>query len=278
MRYTRAQKGKKKHRSEREKQLEVLRRKRAGEDTNLTSSSESEDEHGLDLQVLENFDDDESEPEEPAKKPKKSKAKAKNSTTDNIEDEDDFIVEDEEEEGFLGVPVQLPYEFSHSSHKRMKEHFKDAIEWMVHNKINPAFDRDMPVYTQAFNKLGDECDGLAKSKFASTQWTEDFTKALRARPIFKADYTFRGGEGHVAGNPDIPKCDACNHKNHTPKAMIYFGGCPYNKDTFEPIEHGSSSDSDDADSELDESDDSQSSVYTEGPTIPAEKRRWSAGP
>jgi hypothetical protein len=80
---------------------------------------------------------------------------------------------------------------------------------MVQNKINPGFSRNDPVYKQAFRKLNDEYQGLAKSKFSSTQWTHEFTKALNARPNFME----RGLEGEEGiGVDGRPKCDACNHR------------------------------------------------------------------
>ena len=47
----------------------------------------------------------------------------------------------------------------------MKEHFKDVVEWMVHNKVNPAFARNDPIYRQAFMKVDAEYKGYAQSKY-----------------------------------------------------------------------------------------------------------------
>lgn len=80
---------------------------------------------------------------------------------------------------------------------------------MVQNKINPGFSRRDPLYLQAFRKLNYEYEALAKSKFASTQWTHEFTKALNARPIY-LERPLREGEG--IGIDGRPKCDACNHR------------------------------------------------------------------
>jgi len=91
----------------------------------------------------------------------------------------------------------------------LKEHFKDAVEWMVHNKINPAFNRDDPLYVQAFKKLDTEYAGLAKSKFTSTQWTAEFTRAIEARPECLLRQV-TAGEGFDFDG--VPKCDACNHR------------------------------------------------------------------
>jgi hypothetical protein len=105
--------------------------------------------------------------------------------------------------------ADIPLQFTHAAHKPLKEHFKDAIEWMVHNKVNPGFRRDDPVYRQAFLKLNDEVAGLAKSKFTSTQWTQEFTRTIYARPNY-LERPLEEGEGFDWDG--VPKCDTCNHR------------------------------------------------------------------
>ncbi|MBN6743394.1 DUF4211 domain-containing protein, partial [Acidithiobacillus sp. MC6.1] len=85
----------------------------------------------------------------------------------------------------------------------------DAVEWMVHRKINPAFSRDDEIYLQAFTKLDDEYQGYAKSKFVSSQWTAEFTRAIYARPIL-VERPCAGHEGYTVDG--LPKCDVCNHR------------------------------------------------------------------
>jgi hypothetical protein len=80
---------------------------------------------------------------------------------------------------------------------------------MVHNKVNPGFDRNDPVYRQAFLKLKDEYETLAKSKFTSTQWTRDFTKAIHARPVMEVRDLDHEEKSRMEMDP---KCDACNHR------------------------------------------------------------------
>jgi hypothetical protein len=174
------------HRTEREKTMELLKRKRAGEDIEeLTETSESEEgDSEQEFQELSNFEDEsEEEAEEPVRKP----ARKKTGESGEDDSDSDFIVEDDE--GALGVPdpalLDIPLQFTHAAHKPMKEHFKDAVEWMVHKKVNPAFVRNDPLYIQAFKKLDDEYGGYAKSKFISSQWTNAFTKAITARPTME---------------------------------------------------------------------------------------------
>lgn len=196
----------------------------------------------------------------------------------------------------------IPLEFTHAAHKPLKEHFKDAVrtflascdftnnhmqvEWMVHNKVNPGFARYDDVYKQAFRKLNYEYETLAKSKFSSTQWTNDFTKALQARPVM-VERSLNEGEGF--GPDGIPKCDACNHRvsimksslfhkltspeKHIPLVAISFNGKAYVKETLEEIDN-----SDDEDEEEDDEDDSERvSVDEDGQEIPKESKEWFTG-
>jgi hypothetical protein len=166
------------HRTEKEKKLELLKRRRAGEnieELTETSESESDEEDQSDFEKLSEFDDEEDEEAPIVEKPRKmtSKKRSSDAEDDDHDSVEDFIADDDE----LGVPdpslLDIPLEFTHAAHKPLKEHFRDAIEWMVHNKINPAFARDDPVYRQAFMKLDNEYGGYAKSKFVSTQWTAE---------------------------------------------------------------------------------------------------------
>ena len=90
--------------------------------------------------------------------------------------ETDFIASDEED-GTIGVPpglTDIPFEFTRHAHKKQRDHFNDVVEWMVHNKLNPAFPRDDQRYQVAFRKLDDEIQGLAGSKFISAAWNAFF--------------------------------------------------------------------------------------------------------
>lgn len=211
-----------KHRTEKEKKLELLKRRRAGENIEALTESEesnSEDESGSDFQKLSEFEDEEEE--EVTEKPHKHVKKKRNTNVDgkDLDAYDSDFIEDDED-GNIGVPthslLDIPLEFTHAAHKPLKEHFKDAVEWMVHNKINPAFARNDPLYVQAFKKLDDEYGGYANSKFVSTQWTAEyvehsccgpcanlislrFTRAIYARPEFLVRGLAPGEEIEIAG-------------------------------------------------------------------------------
>ena len=186
----------------------------------------------------------------------------------HLSDDSDFVVEDDEDP--LGVPLGLldiPLKFRHAAHKPMKEHFKDAIEWMVHRKINPAFSRSDEMYLQAFSKLDDEYQGYAKSKFVSSQWTAEFTRAIYARPIL-IERPCGPGEGYTIDG--LPKCDVCNHRKHFPKFAIHFEGKAYHKSTLEEVER---QDEEDEDSDSDDT----LSVNSNGHSLPAEDKEWFSG-
>jgi hypothetical protein len=160
------------------------------------------------------------------------------------EDEDeDFIVEAGSEDE-IGAPehIEMPIEFSSLSRAKAKDLFKYVVEWMVQKKINPAFDIKDAVYRLAFQKLNDELQGLAGSKFTSSIWTKGFSTSLKARPgiaLMEIDA--------VLG------CEACNRQSHLAKWDIQFTGKPYHPDTLEDIDQNPDDDEDD-DSEEEELD------------------------
>ncbi|KAI0995839.1 hypothetical protein K3495_g12342 [Podosphaera aphanis] len=235
--YTRPRKGKK-HRTRREKALELMRRKRDGEKIEKLTSSESseEEESDHDLLVLSKFEDDDEGSNE------NSDCVEENREAENYVDGSDFIVKDDE--GPLGIPDYaslIPLQFSHTAHKPLKEHFRDAIEWLVKNEIFPEFPRDDEVYIQAFRKLNDNCEGLARSKFLSSHWTPEFTTAILTRPQLISG-PLCGDQGYETGEP---KCDACDHRNHIPNSSIQFMGKPYNKQSLVEIDQSSDSEHED---------------------------------
>lgn len=175
------------------------------------------------------------------------------------EDEQDFIEEGEEDDELLGIPEDMPIEFTHWQRKRPKELFKFAVEWMVQNKINPAFGRSDQIYRLTFGKLDDETQGLVGSKFVSSAWTADFANALKARPELAKDEFDR----NAAENFGRDKCDACNRTNHPPAYEVQFQGKPYLLSTLQDL----GSNDDDEDDNNDSDSDSQNS--TSQPTYDA---------
>ena len=228
----RASRTRRKPLTQKEKARELLRRKRAGEtivEEEEPSSSQDElparaiyDTDSDHLALVE-FEDEEEEgvpdsmrAKKKGKKPKKDKKKKKKAADDGDSDSsmDDFVVDDSDAP--LGAPDDIysgiPLQFTSHSHKPLKEHFRDAIEWLVQFKINPGFsEKEHPLYRMAWKKLDDEVRGLATSKFASAAWKKDFYMALRARPYLD------DGELPKGSMLDIENCGACGRSGHPAK-------------------------------------------------------------
>ncbi|KAK0722576.1 hypothetical protein B0T26DRAFT_226597 [Lasiosphaeria miniovina] len=295
-----------KPRTEKEKARERLRRRRAGEKIEELSSESSDPETkkpiydtDSDNPALTSFDDDDEgviqygkaeAAQDSSKKSKKKdkKGKAKLSLSNESDSAaasdgegsgsdksiENFVVEDDEAP--IGVPadllVNMPLQFTAHSHKPMKEHFRDAVEWLVLRKINPGFEKDHELYKIAWKKLDDEVRGLAQSKFASSAWKKDFLMALRARPEL-TNAELPGGDAH-----ELQNCGACGRSNHPAKWVLSFSGSPYYKETnkeyfLEDVDVDSSgSSSSHRDDEEEEED-----VDEDGNPIPKEAKRWFIG-
>ncbi|KAK4044649.1 hypothetical protein C8A01DRAFT_11978 [Parachaetomium inaequale] len=282
----RASRTRRKPLTQKEKARELLRRKRAGEVVNEEEDSlfsdDEEPEKAMydtdsDHLALNEFEDDEEgvfEPKVDAKKKKESKKKNKQKAVDDDDESesmDDFVVDDSDAP--LGVPEEvyqnMPLEFTAHSHKPLKEHFRDAIEWLVQFKINPGFaEKEHPLYRMAWKKLDDEVRGLATSKFASAAWKKDFYMALRARPYFT------NGELPKGDLLEAQSCGACGRSGHPARHMMTFNGTPYFKDTtkldrlLQPVEIDSDSDDSGSDSHDEDED---------GNPIPKETKEWLIG-
>ncbi|RKF71802.1 putative transcription factor iiic-like protein [Golovinomyces cichoracearum] len=236
--YTRQQRNRK-HRSIKEKAFELMKRKRAGENIDTLTGSESSGSENLDeFEILSTFDDDDDDDDDEIVN--QNKTQNQKDQEDRDDSELDFVVNDDESN--IGIPshmTSVPLEFTHAAHKPLKEHFRDTVEWMVKNKLHSAFARDDEIYLQAFKKLDDVCLGLAKSKFTSTQWTQDFTSAIWTLPHFTSGPLLKG-EGYNSST-GIPKCDACNHKKHIPTSFVQLHGQAYNRKTLVKIDNYSRS-------------------------------------
>jgi hypothetical protein len=192
------------------------------------------------------------------------------------EDEEDEAFIDNDADAIIGEPILNPDDFmpliiSRLSSSKPKELFKYAIEWMVMKKIHPGFDSKSQVYDITFRKLDDEVTGLANSKFSSSAWTPDFTRALRARPDLMIMELTRGRKEVMDAH-----CEACNRRNHPASDELMFTGKPYNKETLEPLDSNADCDSNkdsDSDSDSESSDDSELDLNGEKPTYDAQGSR-----
>ncbi|PQE16838.1 transcription factor iiic protein [Rutstroemia sp. NJR-2017a BBW] len=262
-----------KHRTAKQKQLEILKRKRAGESNPVLTESESDEEEVRGIydsgsDALSTFEDEEEEEEEQEVEETRKRRTPKKSTVENQDEYDsDFV--DDDDDGLIGVPdhAMIPLEFTAAAHKPLKEHFSEAVEWCVQTKINPGYNKALqPIYTRAWNKLNDAYSGLTHSKFVSPSWTREFTKALYARPQFSAR-RLEPGEGiDLLGEA---KCEACNRRKHVPTWGIQLMGSAYHKDSLAEVEK----DSEDSD---DDGNDGQSMNSRDEP-IPSQNKEFLVG-
>ncbi|RAK97125.1 uncharacterized protein BO80DRAFT_448646 [Aspergillus ibericus CBS 121593] len=257
-------------RAQRQQHLEALRRRRAGktgsdteqskDDSEAPGSSESESEDEGEAESEEGTPDPQPRLRERLEDSDVESAIASNDDLDRYED--DFVLEDDDDT--LGAPTGLediPIEFSRHAYKQLKDYFQDAVEWMVHNQLNPAFPRSDPVYEVAFNKLEDEVKGRTGSQLVSSVWNANFRRALLARPQIEIT-TFPTIEDHP--------CDACNRSKHPASFDIKLYGRAYSLETLEPFS------SDDSDEERDEDDDDQERDR-DGHILPDENTRFFLG-
>ncbi|KAL4947932.1 hypothetical protein BDW69DRAFT_104074 [Aspergillus filifer] len=271
-------------RAQRQRHLEALRRRRAGqksEDDEENALSPHPEAAGSDEDEDEDEDEGDEETEAPPRQPQfrnwanESSNSDVESTIGANEDldryEDDFVLEDEDDK--LGAPSGLddiPIEFSRHAYKQLKDYFADAVEWMVHNQLNPAFPRFDPVYRVAFDKLETEVRGRAGSQLVSSVWNTDFKRALLARPTIEVT-AYPTENNHP--------CDACNRTGHPASYDVKLSGKAYSLDTLEALSDADSDDDDDDDDEQSDSDEENDEQERDrdGYTLPAEYKHFYLG-
>jgi Domain of unknown function (DUF4211) len=203
--------------------LEVLRRRRAGEKVpRIVDSNDEEDEDGVDINFIglpTQISDEgsvhssintEPEPEEDV-------------------EEDDFIEDDTT--GRLGRPHRdIPLEFTHFASAKPRELFPHIVEWLVKNKLAPAFKRDDAVYKLAFDRVDAQVTVQAGSRLISAAWNATFKYTILARPQISI--------GALPGMDDdlIRTCDACNKTNRPARYDFVLSGDAYYKDSLEPVD------------------------------------------
>ncbi|KAG8530451.1 uncharacterized protein KY384_004953 [Bacidia gigantensis] len=161
--------------------------------------------------------------------------------------EADFI-QDEGEDETLGVNLAkggVPLHLTRFANLKPIEYFKYEVEWMIHNKLDPAFERHDEIYEMSHRKLDDEVKGHAGSTYKSAAWGQEFADALTSRP-----------EIFVVEIPAMLEhdCDACNRSGHPPKYQVTLRGHKYDKESLEKV---SNDDSEDETQERDGSDEDE---------------------
>ena len=251
--------------------LDLLKRRRAGEKMARVADSEedSEDEQeGADINFIgkpdETISDEGSLASETDSEPGVGNLEDKEVEDDFIEDE--FIENDTE--GRLGRPNRdIPLQFTNFASKKPKELFIHIIEWMVKNKIAPAFNRNDPVYNLALSRVDDQVKAQAGSRLISAAWGSEFKNAILARPNMSIQALPGEDDDHIR------TCDACNRSNNPARYEFVLSGEPYYSKTLEPVDNSD----EDEDEDEDETDDHSVTYDEAGHAIASSGTRFYLG-
>ncbi|KAJ5301458.1 hypothetical protein PENANT_c009G09930 [Penicillium antarcticum] len=257
-------------RDNRLKNLEILRRRRAGLKEE-ESEDESEEQSDSDIQEVDQNDNKISPSTRQLSRKNQPEVDSDvESTITANEDldryEDDFVLEDEQND--LGVPTEgIPLEFTRHAYKQPKDYFRDVVYWMVQNKLNPAFPRSDPMFRMAFAKLEDEVKGRSGSQLISSVWTPEFIYAIQARPSMEIT-AFPTEEDHP--------CDACRRSGHPASFDLKPYDKAYSLETLEPLNE-ETSDSDEQSKDDDNSEDDGKERDRDGHILPPEGTHFYLG-
>ena len=229
-------------RKPRQKQMEVLRRRRAGERIeNLTSSEES----GCDRKAL--YDTDSELPSLPSEAGASDDAPATSFYNRQAHGQPDhntgavdaemgrdgwsedsslagFVVADEDDHE--NVDEQIPIEFQITRLKN-QDLFRIVVERLVHKELGGNGDSEL--YQRAWRRLHDEMHTLANSKFLSSSWTPKFSRALKARPGIHSQPLPQGS------SVLFDACEACGRSKHPATWRISFVGRPLDENTLDAV-------------------------------------------
>lgn len=249
-----------KAREETRKHLEILRRRRAGEKVSHLSEMGDENAEAISFGGG-------------SRKARRYSTPSAQGSVDSSEDsdlppedvdvdEDDFVVDDSAEH--IGMPhPDIPLEFTSYASRKPRELFVHVIDWLVKNKISPAFDRHDPLWDLAFKKLDDEVKGQAGSRLISAAWNETFVRTLKARPQLRV-VRLPGDEEDY-----IRTCDACNRTNHPAQYDFHFSGKAYYHQTLEAV--------DNSDDENDDNDNDAASLDSKNRALPSAHQHFYLG-
>ncbi|KIX08613.1 uncharacterized protein Z518_03269 [Rhinocladiella mackenziei CBS 650.93] len=248
-------------RDEAREHFDLLKRRRAGEKIPRVEDSEEEEEisdAGADIDFIRYPRYDVSDP---------GSAHSSIDTDQEPEDEqvgddEDFVVEDST--GRLGRPhPDIPLQFTSFASAKPRELFPHIIEWLVKNKIAPAFSRNDELYNLAFDRVDDQVKAQAGSRLISAAWGTEFKRAILARPNMKVMALPGSAEDNIRD------CDACNRTNHPAQYEFVFSGQPYYKKTLEPVDNSDDDEGDGYDDDV--------SRDENGHALPSQDQRFYLG-
>ncbi|KZT09438.1 uncharacterized protein LAESUDRAFT_694923 [Laetiporus sulphureus 93-53] len=215
-------------RSEYQKSLEKLKRRKQGR-RQLSPSSEEEE---LEPDFM---------PFDHAKPDRSSNVSQSfdGETDDAEQDLDAFIVEDDD-----NVAPELPPEFSMNTYQDLNHHFKIICQLLVHLAVQEASNR-RPAMEQLLRNTyfsvplqitRRKIMGMRDSLVTSSVWRPELKNSLETYPILET----------VRMEFAVPMCDACHLGGRMSTILGRLSGKPYDKVSFEPLsEHDDSDSSDD---------------------------------
>lgn len=184
---------------------------------------------------------------------------------DFVEDEEDFVVDDETTGGLNRPNADIPLEFTSFASAKPRELFPHIIEWLVKNKLAPAFSRNDELFNLAFARIDDQVKAQAGSRLISSAWGTTFKRAILARPNMSVVALPGDDEDHVR------TCDACSRVNNPARYEFVFSGNAYSKRTLEPIDNS------DNEGEDDDHEDDNASLDEHGHALPSTSLRFYLG-
>lgn len=220
--------------------FELLKRRRAGEKIpRVLDSDDEQSQDGQDINLIgspaDDFSDQGSVHSSIDTDPEEEEARVAN---DGV---DDFIEEDDDQDiGSSRRPQSaIPLEFTNWMSAKPRELFPHIVEWLIKNKIAPAFPRNDDIFRLAFQRVNDQVAAQAGSRLISSAWNAEFKFTILARPQIAISL--------IPGMDENSSCDACNKTNRPAKYDFVLSGEAYNKETLEPVERDSENEDDDAD-------------------------------
>ncbi|EIW85164.1 hypothetical protein CONPUDRAFT_117751 [Coniophora puteana RWD-64-598 SS2] len=164
--------------------------------------------------------------------------RSESASSASLEDEDNFIVEDDDQ----GGPTYLPAMFSMNTYQDLAHHFKIICQLFVHMAVRPVHERrtfmEQMMRTNEYFSVPlqvtrRKLSGLRDSLVTSSVWKPEFKQPLETYPGFEK----------LQLHYVVPGCDACQLGGRKSTLLGRVTGLAYNKLDFEP-ESSSDSDSD----------------------------------
>ncbi|GJE90811.1 hypothetical protein PsYK624_069550 [Phanerochaete sordida] len=209
-------------RSEYQKNLDKLRRKKRGEVVASESSTSGEEEEEEDNGII------------PGARP--THEMSSDASEEEPEDEglSGFIEEDSNQ------AIELPVEFSMNTYQDLMHHFKIICQLFVHLAVQPVDERreymdarlKQEYFSVPLQVARRKITGMRDSLVTSSVWRTEFKKPLEMHPEFET----------VQMEFAVPQCDACHLGGRVSTLTGRCFGDPYDRKTFEALSESDISD------------------------------------